>query len=413
MERRVVVTGMGALTPIGNNINDFWESLKNGKHGIDFITKFDTSDFKVKIAAELKNFEPEKVLDKKEIRRLEKFSLYALYAAQEAIDNSGLDLEKVDAYRFGTMVGSGMGGIDMIEEQIIKMHEKGPARIAPLFIPNIITNMASGNVAIRFGAKGTCEASVTACATGTTCIGMAYKNIKFGYEDVILAGGAESTITKSGIGGFSALKALAQTDDVNRASIPFDKERKGFVMGEGAGVLVIEELEHAKKRGAKILAEIVGYGSTCDAFHMTAPCEDGNGAARAMLKALEENNIDISKVGYINAHGTSTSANDVGETKAIKTVFGDYAESISISSTKSMTGHLLGATGGVEAIATILAMNNSFVPPTVGYKEQDPECDLDYTPNVGKSREIEYAISNTLGFGGHNAVVCFKKWKEN
>ncbi len=412
MERRVVITGMGLVTPVGNNINEFWENIKNGKHGIGKITHFDTSDSKVKIAAELKNFEPEKVLDKKEIRRLEPFSVYALYAAQEAVDNSGLDLEKIDPYRFGTIVGSGMGGIGMIEDQMLKMAEKGPSRLAPLFIPSVITNMAAGHVAIRFGAKGSCETAITACATSTSCIGMAYRNIKYGYEDVILAGGTESTITKAGIGGFAALKALSTSEDLDRASIPFDKERNGFVMGEGAGIVVIEELEHAKARGAKILAEIVGYGATCDAYHMTAPCEDGDGAARAMIKAMEEGNVNPNDITYINAHGTSTPANDAGETKAIKAALKDNAYKVSISSTKSMTGHLLGATGAVEAITCVLALQNNFVPPTVGYKIPDEECDLDYTPNVGKEREMKYALSNTLGFGGHNAVLCLKKWEE-
>lgn len=412
MERRVVITGMGLVTPVGNNINEFWENIKNGKHGIGKITHFDTSDSKVKIAAELKNFEPEKVLDKKEIRRLEPFSVYALYAAQEAVDNSGLDLEKIDPYRFGTIVGSGMGGIGMIEDQMLKMAEKGPSRLAPLFIPSVITNMASGHVAIRFGAKSSCETAITACATSTSCIGMAYRNIKYGYEDVILAGGTESTITKAGIGGFAALKALSTSEDLDRASIPFDKERNGFVMGEGAGIVVIEELEHAKARGAKILAEIVGYGATCDAYHMTAPCEDGDGAARAMIKAMEEGNVNPNDITYINAHGTSTPANDVGETKAIKAALKDNAYKVSISSTKSMTGHLLGATGAVEAITCVLALQNNFVPPTVGYKVPDEECDLDYTPNVGKEREMKYALSNTLGFGGHNSVLCLKKWEE-
>lgn len=412
MERRVVVTGMGLVTPVGNSVEEFWENIKNGRHGIAPITYFDTSDSKVKIAAELKNFEPEKVLDKKEIRRLEPFSIYALYAAQEAMDNSKLDLDKIDKTRLGTIVGSGMGGIGMIEEQMEKMIEKGPSRLAPLFIPSVISNIASGHVAIRFGAKGACETAITACATSTSCIGMAYRNIKYGYEDIIIAGGAESTITKAGIGGFAALKALANTEDLDRASIPFDKERSGFVMGEGAGILILEELEHAKARGANILAEIVGYGATCDAHHMTAPCEDGDGAARAMIKAMEEGNVDYNDITYVNAHGTSTPANDVSETKAIKTALKENAYKVSISSTKSMTGHLLGATGAVEAIACILSLKNDFVPPTAGYKVKDEECDLDYTPNVGKERKMKYAISNTLGFGGHNAVLCLKKWEE-
>lgn len=412
MERRVVITGMGVVSPVGNNVNDFWENIKNGKHGIDFIKGFDTSDSKIKIAGELKNFDPEKVLDKKEIRRLEPFSIYALVAAQEAIDSSGIDLDKVDKDRFGSIVGSGMGGIGMIEEQMLKMAEKGPSRLAPLFIPSVIINMASGHVAIRFGARGSCETAVTACATSNSCIGMAFRNIKYGYEDIILAGGAESTITRAGMGGFAVLKALSTTEDPNRASIPFDKERNGFVMGEGAGVLLLEELEHAKARGANIIAEIVGYGATCDANHMTAPLEDGDGAYKAMIKSMKEGNVNPNDVTYINAHGTSTLANDVAETKAIKKAFGEYAYNISISSTKSMTGHLLGATGGIETIVTALALKNDFIPPTVGYKIPDPECDLDYTPNVGKSRPMKYALSNTLGFGGHNAVLCLKKWEE-
>lgn len=412
MKKRVVITGMGIVCPIGNDVDEFYQNLKQGKHGIDLITRFDTSASKVKIAAELKNFEPEKVLDKKDLKRLESFSVYAVYAADEAFKSSGLDKDKMDLYRFGTMVGSGMGGIGMIEEQIIKMSEKGPARLAPLFIPMVISNMAAGHVAIRFGAKSACETAVTACATSTSCIGMAYRNIKYGYDDVILAGGAESTIIESGIGGFAALKALSTTEDVNRASIPFDKERNGFVMGEGAGIVVVEELEHAKARGANILAEIVGYGATCDAHHMTAPLENGDGAARAMTKAMEEGNVSPQDITYINAHGTSTQANDAAETNAIKTVFKEYAKDISISSTKSMTGHLLGATGAVEIIATVLALQNDFVPPTVGYKEKDPNCDLDYTPNVSKTKPMKYALSNTLGFGGHNSVLCLKKWEE-
>lgn len=411
MERRVVITGLGTVSPIGNNINDFWDNLKNGRIGIDFIKRFDTSDSKVKIAGEVKNFKPEEFLDKKDLRRLESFSIYALAAAQQAVDNSKIDLDKIDKYRFGSIVGSGIGGIGMIEDQILKMAEKGPSRLAPLFIPSVIINIASGHVAIRFGAKGICETAVTACATSNSCIGMAFRNIKYGFEDIILAGGAESTVTRAGIGGFAALKALSNTEDPKRASIPFDKERNGFVMGEGSGVLLLEEFEHAKNRGAEILAEIVGYGATCDAYHMTAPLEDGDGACRAMLNAMKEGNVDPKEVTYINAHGTSTSANDVAETRAIKKAFGDYAYDISISSTKSMTGHLLGATGAVEAIATVLALKNDFAPPTAGYKVKDPECDLDYTPNVGKARPMKYALSNTLGFGGHNAVLCLKKWE--
>lgn len=351
-------------------------------------------------------------MDLKEIRRLEPFSIYALCAAQEAINSSKINLDNIDKHRFGVIVGSGMGGIGMIEEQMIKMIEKGPSRLSPLFIPSVISNIASGHIAIKFGSRGVCETAVTACATSTSCIGMAFRNIKYGYEDVILAGGAESTITRAGIGGFAALKALSTSTDKDRASIPFDKERNGFVMGEGAGILLLEELEHAKKRNANILAEVVGYGATCDANHMTAPLEDGDGAGRAMINALKEGNVDFDKVTYINAHGTSTQANDSAETKAIKKVFGDKAYKIPVSSTKSMTGHLLGATGAVEAISCVLALQNDFVPPTVGYKEKDEQCDLDYVANVGKSAKMQYALSNTLGFGGHNAVLCIKKWEE-
>ena len=412
MSRRVVITGMGVVSPVGNSIEQFWGNIKNGTSGIDYITKFDTSDSKVKIAGEVKNFDEVNTLDPKESRRLELFSQYALIAAEQAIKNSGLNLDEIDKNRFGCVIGSGIGGIGFIEEQFIKMATKGPSRIAPLLIPSAIVNIAAGHVAIKFGAKGACETNVTACATSNTCIGMSYRNIKHGYEDIILSGGTECSVTRGGIGGFAALKALSYTEDPKRASIPFDKERNGFVMGEGAGILLLEELEHAKKRGAKIIAEIVGYGSTCDAYHMTAPSEDGEGAARAMENAIKEAGILPSEIGYINAHGTSTPANDATETLAIKRVFGEHAYSISISSTKSMTGHLLGATGAIEAIATCLAMQNSCVPPTIGYKVKDENCDLDYTPNKAKNKEIKYALSNTLGFGGHNAVLCFKKWED-
>lgn len=411
MNRRVVITGMGVISPVGNSVEQFWNNIKNGISGIDYITKFDTSDSKVKIAGEVKNFQEANTLDPKESRRLELFTQYALVAAEQAIKNSGIDLDSIDKNRFGCIVGSGIGGIGFIEEQFLKMAVKGPSRIAPLLIPSAIVNIAAGYVSIKFGAKGTCETGITACATSNTCIGMAYRNIKHGYEDVILAGGTESTITKGGIGGFAALKALSPTEDPKRASIPFDKERNGFVMGEGSGILLLEELEHAKKRGANILAEIVGYGSTCDAYHITAPSEDGSGAARAMQIAINEAGISPDKIDYINAHGTSTAANDVTETLAIKKVFGEKAYDLSISSTKSMTGHLLGATGAVEAIATCLAIQNNCVPPTISYKVKDENCDLDYTPNVAKNREITYALSNTLGFGGHNVVICFKKWE--
>lgn len=412
MDRRVVITGMGAVTPIGNNVPEFWDGLKNGKNGIDFITYFDTSDSKVKIAGELKGFDATVAMEKKETKRLDLFSQYAIVAAQEAVEMSGIDLEKINKEKFGVIIGSGIGGLGVIEEQVIKMNEKGPSKIAPLFIPMAISNMAAGNVAIKFGAQGTCESVVTACASSTSCIGEAFRSIKHGYSDYALAGGSESSITKIGIGGFASLKALSTSEDPSRASIPFDKERGGFVMGEGAGVMFLETLESAQARGAKILGEIVGFGSTCDAYHMTSPLPDGSGAARAMKEAMAEGNVKPEDITYINAHGTSTHANDAGETAAIKLALGEEnARNVNISSTKSMTGHLLGATGAVEAIATTLALENDFVPPTIGYKVPDEECDLNYTPNEGVERKMKYAISNTLGFGGHNAVICIKKWE--
>lgn len=410
MERRVVITGMGALTPIGNNVNEFWNSLKNGKNGIGLITRFDTTESKVKCAGEIKDFDPASVVDKKEVKRNDLFSIYAMAAADEAVKMSGIDLDGIDKHRFGVIIGSGIGGLCTIEEQAVKMAEKGMSRIAPLFIPMAISNMAAGNVAIRFGARGTCLDIVTACATATHSIGEAFRSIKHGYSDYVLAGGAEASICKLGIGGFAALKALSTSDDPERASIPFDKERGGFVMGEGAGILFMESLDSAKARGAEILAEVVGYGSTCDAHHITAPMPDG--ACKAMEAAMAEAGIDKSEVGYINAHGTSTPANDSSETTAIKSAFGECAKELNISSTKSMTGHLLGATGGVEAIATVLALRNGVIPPTIGYKVPDEECDLNYTVNKAVERDVKYALSNTLGFGGHNGVLCLKKWEE-
>lgn len=412
MERRVVITGMGALTPIGNNVSEFWDGLKNGKNGIDFITHFDTEDSKVKCAGEVKNFDPTTVVEKKEVKRNDLFSIYAMAAADEAVASSGIDLDSIDKHRLGVVIGSGIGGLITIEEQGAKLATKGMSRIAPLFIPMAISNMAAGNVAIRFGARGTCLDIVTACASSTHSIGEAYRSIKHGYSDYIIAGGSEASICKLGIGGFTALKALSTSDNPNRASIPFDKERGGFVMGEGAGMLFMESLDSAKARGAKIYAEVVGYGSTCDAYHITSPLLDGEGAALAMEAAMNEAGIDKTEVGYINAHGTSTSINDAAETLAIKKAFGEHATELNISSTKSMTGHLLGATGAVEAVATVLALDNSFIPPTIGYEIADEECDLNYTPNKGVQKDIKYALSNTLGFGGHNGVLCLKKWEE-
>lgn len=412
MDKRVVITGMGVVSPIGNNIDDFLESLKKGKNGIDFITHFDTSDMKIKIAGEVKNFDPTVAIDKKETKRMDKFSQYALVAADEAVKMSGIDLKSINEHRFGVIVGSGIGGLGVIEEQVIKMHDKGPSKVAPLFIPMAIGNIAAGNIAIKYNARGICTCIVTACASSTNCIGEAYRNIKHGYSDLILAGGTESSVTKIGIAGFSSLKTLSSSEDPDRASIPFDKERNGFVMGEGAGIIMMEEYEHAVKRKAKILAEVVGYGVTCDAYHMTSPLLDGEGARLAMESALAENDINKEDITYINAHGTSTHINDLAETLAIKNVFGEQAYNIPISSTKSMTGHLLGATGAIEAIATIEALIHDFVPPTIGYKVADEELDLNYVPNKGIEKKMKYALSNSFGFGGHNAVICFKKWED-
>lgn len=411
MERRVVVTGMGALTPIGNNVNEFYENLKNGVNGIDEITKFDTTEYKVKLAAELKDFQPEPILTKKEVKRLDEFSIFGIYAADEALKDSGLDLEKIDLERFGVIVSSGIGGIYNMQEQVKRLVELGPNKVAPLFIPTVIANMASGNIAIKYGLKGINTTIVTACASSTHSIGEAYRNIKHGYADYFLAGGAEATITEMGIAGFTRLTALTTSTDVNRASIPFDKDRSGFVMGEGAGVLVLESLESAKARGAKIYAEVIGYGATCDAYHMTSPNPDAHMPTRTLEIALEENNIPKSDITYINAHGTSTEINDKTETLAIKNAFGSMAKDINISSTKSMTGHLLGAAGGIEAIATIKCIENDFVVPTINLENPDEECDLNYTPNTGVSRKMNVALSTSLGFGGHNAVIAFKKWE--
>lgn len=410
---RVVITGMGAVTPIGNSVDAFWESLKAGKNGVTEITRFDASETGVTLAAELKDFDATVYMPKKETKRTDLFSQYGIAAAVQAMENSGLDTEKIDVDRFGVIVSSGIGGMNTIQEQVIKMHDRGPQRVAPFFVPMVIGNMAAGNIAIRVGAKGLCTSIVTACASGTNSIGEAFRSIKHGYSDVILAGGTEATICEIGIAGFGALTALSKSTDPERGSIPFDKERNGFVMGEGAGVLVLEELQHALDRGAKIYGEVVGYGSTCDAGHMTSPSVDGSGAGKAMIQAMKEAGIEPKDVDYINAHGTSTPANDSAETTAIKYAMGEEAHNVPISSTKSMIGHLLGAAGAVEGIACVKALENNFLPPTIGFKEADEACDLDYIPNVGRKVEsAKYALSNSLGFGGHNAVVCFKKWEE-
>ena len=410
MERRVVITGLGALTPIGNSAKDFWEGIKEGKCGIDKITKFDTTTFKVKLAAELKDYDPENYFDKRESKRLDKFSQYAIVAAREAWQDSGLDKETENMERVGIIIGSGIGGIETIEIENRKCVEKGPDRVSPMYIPMGILNMATGNVAIDIGAKGESMAMVTACASGTHCIGESFRMIKHGYQDIVLAGGTEAGITPLGIAGFTNIKALTKSEDKNRASIPFDKERSGFVMGEGAGVVVLEEYEHAKKRGAKIYAEIVGYGATSDAYHITSPAPGGEGGARAMKIAMEEAKVNPEEITYINAHGTSTHLNDSCETQAVKTALGEEnAKKVMVSSTKGHTGHLLGAAGGVEAIVCAKAIDEGFVPATINYKVPDEECDLDIVPNEGRKVEVKYAMSNSLGFGGHNSSILLKK----
>lgn len=412
MNKKVVITGMGALTPLGNNVETFWNGIKSGKCGVDFIKTFDVTNFKAKVAGELKDFNIEDYMDKKEARRMDKYCQYAMVAAEEAVKNSNLDIESLNKERFGVMIGSGIGGLETITVEYKKLMEKGPNRVSPFMIPMIIGNIAAGNVAIKYGARGICSTVVTACATGTNAIGEAFEMIKSGRADVIIAGGCEAPIVDIAMAGFSSLTALTKSEDPLRASIPFDKERNGFVMGEGAGVVILESLEHAMAREAKIYGEIVGYGATCDAFHITQPSPDGEGAARAIKMAIEEAQIEASDVSYINAHGTSTPYNDKFETLAIKSVFGEEAYKIPISSTKSMIGHLLGAAGAVEAIVCIKSLEEGFIPPTIGLKIQDEDCDLDYVPNVGRTKQLKYALSNSLGFGGHNASILLKKWEE-
>jgi 3-oxoacyl-[acyl-carrier-protein] synthase II len=411
MERRVVITGMGALTPIGNDVNTFWNNAKSGKLGIDFITLIDLDLIDVKIAAEVKDFDADTLIGKKECKRLDRFAQFGLVAADEAIKDSGIDLEKEDLDRFGVMLGSGIGGFETIETECTKIATGKSKRVSPFFVPMTIINLGAGNVAIKYGLKGPCTSAVTACATGTNNIGDAFRTIKHGYADVMLAGGAEAPITRLGVSGFGSMKALNSDNNPARASIPFDKDRSGFVMGEGAGLVVLESLEHAEARGANIIAEVVGYGSTCDAYHITSPAPDGSGAAKAMKDAIEEAGIKPEDVSYINAHGTSTSLNDKFETAAIKKTFGETAYKIPISSTKSMTGHLLGAAGAIETIICAKALQEGFIPPTIGYETKDEELDLDYVPNVGRKQELEYALTNSLGFGGHNATLLLKKWK--
>ncbi|MGC6767496.1 beta-ketoacyl-ACP synthase II [Enterococcus sp. LJL51] len=410
--KRVVITGMGAVTPIGNTVKEYWQNLINGQSGIGKITKFISEEIGVSLAGEVKDFDPSAVLDRKEQKRMDLFSQYGLAAALEAWQMSGLTEALFDPKRFGVIVGSGIGGMTTLQNQVRVMDKKGPNRVTPFFVPMVIANMASGNISIRLGAKGTSQTIVTACASATNAIGEAFRAIKYGSADVMMTGGTEATICEIGIAGFAALNALNTTDNPARASIPFDKERKGFVMGEGAGMLVLEEMTHAQKRGAVILGEIVGYGSNCDASHMTAPLKDGSGAAAAMQMALAEADIQPEEINYINAHGTSTPANDAAETAAIKRVFGGQAKHVPISSTKSMTGHLLGAAGGIEAIACVKTLQEGIAHPTIGYEIPDPECDLDYVTGNARSLSAEYTLSNSFGFGGHNAVICMKKWSD-
>ena len=410
-KRRVVVTGLGAVTPIGNNVEDFWAGIREGKVGIGPITKFDTTDYKVKIAAEVKDFNAKDHMDPRAARRMDPFCQYAVTAAKEAFEDAGLDMEKEDSFRVGVIVGSGIGSLPQVENNYEKILTKGPGKVNPLMVPMMISNMAAGNISIQLGLRGKCTDVVTACASGTHSIGDAFRAIQYGDAEVMLAGGTESCICPTGVAGFTALTALTKTEDAARASIPFDKERSGFVLGEGAGIVVLEELEHAKARGARIYAELVGYGATADAFHITSPAEDGAGAARAMELAMEEGGIEPSQVDYINAHGTSTHHNDLFETRAIKLALGEAAKDVVINSTKSMIGHLLGAAGGVEFITCVKTIQDNFIHQTVGTETADEECDLNYAIGAPIEKKVDYVLTNSLGFGGHNAVLLLKRYE--
>lgn len=410
MEKRVVITGMGAITPIGKDVEETWNGIKNNKCGIDEITSFNTENFKTKMAAEVKNYNSADYFDVKQAKRLDKSSQYAIIAAREAVKSAGITNENTDFDRVGIFVSSGIAGLKTIEEQSRNCFEKGNKRVSPMFIPMSIANMPAGNISIEFGFKGESMGIVTACASATHAIGEAYKTIKLGEEDVVLAGGTESAICELGIAGFENMKALSSSTDKNRASIPFDKERNGFVMGEGAGILVLEEYEHAKKRGAKIYGELTGFGSTTDAYHITSPCPDGECGAKAMKRAIENAKIAPKDVDYINAHGTSTHLNDLTETLAIKTAFGSFANDAMVSSSKGNIGHLLGAAGAVEAIICVKALEEQLVPPTINYKEKDEECDLNLVVNEPRKSNLNIVMSNSLGFGGHNSSIIIKKW---
>ena len=412
MERRVVITGLGAITPIGKNVDETWKGIENKECGIDNISLFDNSNFKTKLDAEVKEYDPLNYFEPKQAKRFDRSSQFAVIAAREAVKTSGISKENTDYERVGVFVSSGIGGLKTMQEQCETNYEKGNNRVSPMFIPMTIANMPAGNIAIEFGFKGESISIVTACASSTHAIGEAYKTIKQGYEDVIIAGGTEASICSVGIAGFENMKALSTGEDKNRASIPFDKERSGFVMGEGAGILVLEELEHAKKRGAHIYAELIGFGTTTDAYHITSPCPDGEGGAKAMVRAIKDANIEPKDIDYINAHGTSTHLNDLTETMAIKTALGEASSTVMVSSTKGNIGHLLGAAGGVEAVICVKAMENELVPPTINYKEKDEECDLDIVPNEPRKAKLNITMSNSLGFGGHNASIIMKKWEE-
>ena len=410
-KRRVVVTGLGAVTPVGNNVKDFWSGIREGKVGIGPITKFDTTDYKVKIAAEVKDFNPKDYMDPRSARRMDPFCQYAVAAAKEALEDAGIDMAKEDPFRAGVIVGSGVGSLPQVEVNYEKIITKGPGKVNPLMVPMMISNMAAGNISIQFGLKGKCTDVVTACASGTHSIGDAFRAIQYGDAEIMVAGGTESCICPTGVAGFTALTALTKAENPMRASIPFDKDRSGFVLGEGAGIVVLEELEHAKERGARIYAELVGYGATADAFHITSPAEDGAGAARAMGLAMEEAGVKPEEVEYINAHGTSTHHNDLFETRAIHKAFGDAADKLVVNSTKSMIGHLLGAAGGVEFVTCVKSLEEGFIHQTVGTVETDEECDLNYAIGAPVEKEIRYAMSNSLGFGGHNATLLIRKYE--
>lgn len=411
--RRVVVTGLGAITPIGNNVSDFWQGIKNGACGVDTITHFDASEFKTQIAGEVKNFDVTEFIEKKEARKMDRYTQFAVVAAEEAVKNAGLDMTKEDPWKVGVITGSGIGGIETLCEQHTSLIERGPGRVSPFFIPMMIGNMGAAQIAIKFGAKGINENVVTACASGTNAIGDAFRHIQYGHNDVIIAGGAEAAVNPLAFAGFCSMKAMStRNDDPKTASRPFDAERDGFVLSEGAGFIVLEELEHAMARGAHIICEMVGYGATDDAYHITSPVPGGEGGAKAMELAIMDAGVTPSDITYINAHGTSTKYNDSFETQAIKKTFGDAASKVMVSSTKSMTGHLLGAAGGVEAIVCAKAIEDGYVPATINYQTADPECDLDIVPNEGRNTDVNYAMSNSLGFGGHNATIVFKKYTD-